>query len=74
MLIRPAAPSDASLVTRLRLEFLAAEGGVDVSSFDDAFVAQTGRFVARGLADGTLPSWIAEDDGGLAVGIVSMVV
>lgn len=71
MHIREAGRADRDLVARMRLRFLAEHRSVDELSA--AFVAATDAFVAESMQAATLLSWLADDDGGTCIGVVSMV-
>ncbi len=75
MFIREAgsSESDIGLVTRMRLEFMAAERGLDPLTLSADFVDRTADFVRRRTLDGSFRSWVAEDDTGCG-GVVSMIV
>jgi len=72
MLIRRADPGDLDLVTSLRLDFIVDVRRLDRPSLDGRFADETALFVQRGHADGTLHSWLAEEDDAVA-GLASMV-
>ena len=64
---------DLEVVCALRIEFMAEFGGVDPGTVPDRFAEATRQFVARSHANGTMTSWLAEEDGS-AAGLVSVVV
>lgn len=70
MRIREAADDDQDLVARLRLAFLADESGPEAVS--EALAADTVAFLQVEHDAGRLRSWLAEDDGGRCVGVVSL--
>jgi hypothetical protein len=72
MRIRSAEPPDLDLLCQLRIEFLSEYRGVAPDAVTDHFVDETRRFFQRTLDDGTVLTWIAEDQA-RPVGIVSVV-
>jgi GNAT superfamily N-acetyltransferase len=72
MKIRRDRPADVDLVVRMRVAFMADHRGIDPSSFSGDFVSGTHAFVERRMRDATMRSWLAEDDAGRCVGIVSI--
>lgn len=72
MHVRPAAPADQSTVLTLRLAFIADIRGVEVASFDHAFVEATRRYLEAVTTADRIRSWLAVDEDQEAVGIVSV--
>ncbi len=70
---REARPEDLDIVTRLRLEFLAAHRGVAATTFPADFHAATRAFLQRHTDNGTIRSWLTDDDSEY-VGAVSMLI
>jgi GNAT superfamily N-acetyltransferase len=68
--IREAGDDDQELVTRMRVAFLTDESGADAIS--EALAAETRAFLQLEHAAGRLRSWLAEDDDGACVGIVTL--
>ena len=73
MPIRPATPDDLDTLTRLRTEFLAEVRGRPADGPDTRVAADNRAFFARTMVDGSVGSWVAEEDGAV-VGIASGVV
>lgn len=72
MQIRPTTAADLDAVLALRLAFVADVRGVEVPSFAPDFVAATRRYLDEITAADRIRSWVAEDDHGEPVGIVSV--
>lgn len=72
MPIRSAESRDVDVLCQLRTEFLTEYRGLTLDALSDHFVDETRRFFQRTLDEGTVLSWIAEDEG-RTVGIVSVV-
>lgn len=72
--MREAGPDDLDVVGALRLAFLADHRGVAPSDLPDGFGARTRAYLDRQQRAGTIGSWLAEDDAGRAVGVVTLLV
>ena len=74
MRIRPADDADIDHVATWRLAFLADHRDVEPSELGGAFAAATRAFVDEHQRAGDLRAWLAEDDDGTTVGVVSLLV
>lgn len=72
MPVRPATEADLHTILALRLAFIADVRGVEAASFDEAFVEATRRYLDAVTAADRIRSWLAEDEHGEAVGVVSV--
>ena len=72
MLIRAATDDDLDLLVALRVRFLAEHRGVDETQLSAAFRTDTSAFLQRHQEAGTIRSWLAGDEGGDPVGVVTM--
>jgi GNAT superfamily N-acetyltransferase len=69
--IRVADPRDVDVLCFLRTEFMAEHRGLDTADRSRQFVAETRRFFQRGINEGTVVSWLAEEKD-TAVGLASV--
>jgi GNAT superfamily N-acetyltransferase len=69
MVVREAGAGDLETVVAMRLAFVAEHRGVEL---DEGFAAATAEWVAAARGEGRLCSWLAEDDAGGCVGVVSL--
>ncbi len=72
MRIREAEASDLDTVSAMRLAFVAEYRQVEARTLTSEFADRTRNFLRRRQEAGTIRSWLAEDDSGDCVGIVSM--
>lgn len=70
--IRLATADDTETVLHLRLAFIADIRGVDPASFPPAFVEVTRAYLHDVSALGRIRSWLAVDDAGEAVAVISV--
>lgn len=70
--IRLATDADLETVLALRLAFIAELRGTDADAFEPAFVEVTRRYLVDVEAADRIRTWLAEDDAGEPVGIVSV--
>ena len=71
MRIRVADRRDVDVLSVLRTEFLTELRSLEPGQLPDQFVDETRRFFSRAINDGTIVSWLAEEDG-TAIGLVSV--
>lgn len=69
VVVREVGTEDVGTLAAMRLAFLAEHRDVEL---DEGVAAATAAWVAGAHADGRLCSWLAEDEAGRCVGVVSL--
>lgn len=72
MIIRAATPDDLETVGRLRLAFIADLRQTTIDALGEPFAEATASYLREVTEADRIRSWLAEDDDGTAVGVVSV--